>query len=520
MAFLNSYAVRGMSLDRSENLIAKIVFGILLAVSLSPLLFVAIPAMVDYPNHLARMYILASVGTPAANPFYQTAWALYPNLAMDLVIPQMARVTGVENATRLFLLLSEILLVSGTMAIEWAVKGRVQLSAAAALIFLYALPFTWGFLNFEFGLGVALWGVAIGILVFERSWSSRLAVNTIFVAVLFASHFFTLGVYGLTLGILEIWRAWEKKAPYGETARRLAVLAIPAVILVAAMKLTGGAVGGGENDWHFQFKALWPYIIMNGYSTVVSAVTTVLLIGFLYVAGKRGLLKIQPAGLCLAAGFFALYLAIPSQLLGTAFVDLRMIVAAALIVPAFCSLSLPNGRWKLAALACVIAVTLPNLAVVYKTWLSYRADYADMIRSFDKLKKGSRVLVGGSRVGDDPPLDDLTTYPISHGPTLAVHYADAFVTDLFTSAGKQPIRPRPAFERLDDGAAGPVPLFILTAIAAGKTSDALPVYLRSWPRDFEYLYLLGPHVDNPLPNLLEELDVSRRFVLYKIRRAP
>lgn len=520
MAFLNSYAVRGMSSDRSENLIAKIVFGILLVASLSPLLFVAIPAMVDYPNHLARMYILASAGTPAANPFYQTAWALYPNLAMDLVIPQIARLTGVENATRLFLLLSELVLVSGTLAIEWAVKGRIQLAAAAALIFLYALPFTWGFLNFEFGLGVALWGIAFGIMVFERSWISRLSVNTIFVAVLFASHFFALGVYGLTLGILELWRAREKKAPYRETAMRLVTLAVPALILLVVMKLTGGAIGGGENDWHFQFKALWPYIILNGYSTTVSAVTTVLLIGFLYVVGKRGMLKIQPAGICLAAGFFVLYLAIPSQLLGTAFVDLRMIVAGALIVPSFCSLSLPNRQWKRAALACVVAVTLPNLAVVYKVWLSYRADYADMIQSFDKLKKGSRVLVGGSRVGDDPPLDDLTTYPISHGPTLAVHYADAFVADLFTSAGKQPIRPRPAFERLDDGAAGPVPLFILTAIAAGKTSDAIPVYLRSWHRDFDYLYLLGPHVANPLPGLLEELDVSRRFVLYKIRRAP
>ena len=177
MAFLNSHAVRGMSLDRSENLIAKIVFAVLLVVSLSPLLFVAIPAMVDYPNHLARMYILASAGTPSANPFYQTAWAFYPNLAMDLVIPQMARVTGVENATRLFLLLSELLLVSGTMAIEWAVKGRIQLSAAAALMFLYALPFTWGFLNFEFGLAVALWLIASGILLFARSYPRRLARN-------------------------------------------------------------------------------------------------------------------------------------------------------------------------------------------------------------------------------------------------------------------------------------------------------------------------------------------------------
>jgi hypothetical protein len=32
--------------------------------------------------------------------------------------------------------------------------------------------------------------------------------------------------------------------------------------------------------------------------------------------------------------------------------------------------------------------------------------------------------------------------------------------------------------------------------------------------------VLGPHVANPLPNLLEELDSSARFVLYKIRRAP
>jgi hypothetical protein len=30
--------------------------------------------------------------------------------------------------------------------------------------------------------------------------------------------------------------------------------------------------------------------------------------------------------------------------------------------------------------------------------------------------------------------------------------------------------------------------------------------------------VLGPQVANPLPDLLEELDVSARFVLYKIRR--
>src|SRR3974390_1377667 len=224
MAFLNSYAVRGISSERSEELTAKIVFAVLLVVSLSPLLFVAIPAMVDYPNHLARMYLLADSAPPQANPFYKTAWALYPNLAMDLAIPQIGRVTGIENATRLFLLASELLVVSGCLAVEWAVKRRIQLSAAAALMFLYALPFTWGFLNFEFGLGVALWGVAFGIGALERSWVIRLCVNAFFVVLLFASHFFALGVYGATLGLLELWRAWDRKVPFRDVALRLMTL--------------------------------------------------------------------------------------------------------------------------------------------------------------------------------------------------------------------------------------------------------------------------------------------------------
>jgi hypothetical protein len=39
------------------------------------------------------MYILSENGGNA-NPYYEVAWALYPNLATDLLVPQMARLTG------------------------------------------------------------------------------------------------------------------------------------------------------------------------------------------------------------------------------------------------------------------------------------------------------------------------------------------------------------------------------------------------------------------------------------------
>ena len=232
-------------------------------------------------------------------------------------------------------------------------------------------------------------------------------------------------------------------------------------------------------------------------------------------------LKLAPAGIWLAGGFALLYLAIPSMLLGTSFVDLRVIPAAALILPAFCSLSLPGRRWTIAALATVVrGITLANLAVVLTVWLSYRADYAAIIESFHKIDPGSLVLVGSSGDGEDPPFNDLTRYPMTYAPTLAVHYANAFVPNLFTEVGKQPVQPRAAVRRLALPYGGPMPIRVLAAIAAGQTSSDVPPFIRSWYRDYNYLYVLGPRVQNPLPDLLEELDASTRFVLYRIRRTP
>jgi hypothetical protein len=504
----------------SDRSMAIVVFALLATVSLLPVLLTPIPAMVDYPNHLARMYILSQNGTPDANPYYEVAWALYPNLAMDLLIPQMARLIGVENATRLFLLLSQLLIVGGALVLERVVKGRVHLAGFSALMFLYCLPFTWGFVNFEFGLGVALWGIAACLMLSERAWTLRLAVNAVFVMTLFTAHFFSLGVYGATLGFHELWRAYDRKVSYREAALRLAMLAIPAVAVFGVVQLTAVSIGSEGTTWSFEFKPVWLFRIMNGYNLTVSAASALALMASLFFAAKRGVLKLEPAGIWLATGFAFLYLVIPSTLLGTSFADLRMIPAAAFILPAFCSLSLPSRRWTMAALAAVSGITLANLTVVFVVWLSYRADYAAIIESFQRIDRGSLVLVGSSGKGEDPPFNDLTRYPMAYAPTLAVHYANAFVPNVFTALGKQPVQPRAAVQRLAIPYGSPMPIGVLAAIAASQEQSDIPSFIRTWYRDYDYLYVLGPRVANPLPNLLEELDSSARFVLYKIRHAP
>src|SRR5258708_35518928 len=124
----------------------------------------------------------------------------------------MGGVVRVENGTGVFLLLSQLLVVGGALVLERVVKGRVHIAGFAALMFLYCLPFTWGFVNFEFGLGLSLFGIAAMLGVQEREWPLRLAVNALFVAALFMAHFFALGIYGATLGIIELWRAKDSSA--------------------------------------------------------------------------------------------------------------------------------------------------------------------------------------------------------------------------------------------------------------------------------------------------------------------
>jgi hypothetical protein len=517
MALTDRTAVTTWTRFGSDRSKATVVFALLAAASLLPVLITPIPAMVDYLNHLARMYLLSRNGAPDANPYYVAAWAFYPNLAMDLIVPRMSRLTSVETATRLFLLLSQLLIVGGALMLERVVKGRIHLSGFAALMFLYCLPFTWGFLNFEFGLGVALWGIAAYLSVVERPWRARFVVNAIFVTGLFAAHFFALGVYGATLGLYELWRAGARNVSYRDLTLRLVLLAAPSAALLALMQLTAGSIGSEGNVWNLAFKPVWPLRIMNGYNLTVSAASALVLLASLYVTTKRGFLKLQGAGVWLALGFSLLYLAIPSKLFGTSFADLRLIPAAAFILPAFASLALPSRRWTATALAIVAGITLANLATVYLTWLSYRADYAAIIASFNKIDRGSLVLVATSGDGEDPPFNDLTQYPMVYGPTLAVHYANAFVPNVYTEVGKQPLQPRPAVERLAVPYGATVPIRMLTVSTREQTAQPPPTFIRTWTRDYDYLYVLGPHVANPLPDLLEESDRSARFVLYKIR---
>ena len=103
-----------------------------------PLIYTLVPPLQDYPNHLARMFALASLpGNETLGRFYQVEWAAIPNLIMDLVVPPLVPVFGVYLAGRIFIGATLLLMLLGPMALQRAVYGRWSAWPFVGGIFVY-----------------------------------------------------------------------------------------------------------------------------------------------------------------------------------------------------------------------------------------------------------------------------------------------------------------------------------------------------------------------------------------------
>jgi hypothetical protein len=178
---------------------------VLVPLTLSPLLCASVPPLVDYPNHLARMWILAQNGAvPELAQNYVVAWRLLPNLAMDLVVPALAQSMPLEIAGRLFIALTMLSLVAGTIVLHRALHGRLSLWPLSALLFLYNAALFWGFLNCLFGIGMFL--LAFSGWVASRHWrpAPRILLFAAVASLLLILHLFAFCLYALAVGSYEL----------------------------------------------------------------------------------------------------------------------------------------------------------------------------------------------------------------------------------------------------------------------------------------------------------------------------
>ena len=197
--------------------------------ALVPLLVVTVPPLHDYPFHLARAEVIAALFGQVAHgtPYRLGSFAL-PNEAMDVVTLALTAVMSPLQAGRVFLGLVQLLLLSGTVALHYALHRRLSPWPLLAGFFLYNWIFLYGFTNYLFGVGAMLWAVAAWVAMADASWTRRLAVGVVAAVVLLFCHLVAFGLFAVVVGGLALHDALGSRR--GAFAARLLLPALPVLI--------------------------------------------------------------------------------------------------------------------------------------------------------------------------------------------------------------------------------------------------------------------------------------------------
>jgi hypothetical protein len=428
----------------------------------------------DYPNHLARMHILAS-DSGELRRFYAVDWRIVPNLAMDLIVPPLSTILPLEAAGRVFIMLTMLSLVGGVAFLHRVLFLRWSPWPLLSFALLYNRFMLWGFLNFLFGTGLAI--AALGWWIGWRERAPRLciAVACVLSLAVFLSHLAAFGCYAIALGAFELdqMRRRPRAIP-----TRLATAALP-FVMPAILFLTGPSGAGGAIVFSRALRKFdLPYSLFNNYTPPLDAATMVLFVALFGIGLWRGWLRIAPAMQAPLMALIAAYLVMPNQIYTASSVDHRLPLVIALMAIGGSNLE-PVLRWSREVTGLAVATYLARLIVISVQWQGFDRVYEVDRAALDQLPTGARIAVAspddGLRIRAGEP-------PMVHFPCWAIIDRDAFVPILFAYPTQQPIGFKPSYT--DQPSVSALWSDLVTADASRPLPSSLDAY--------DYVVLAAP----------------------------
>ena len=420
-------------------------FVLLFALASLPVLLTANLPLLDYPNHLARMYLLDTLPSSLSlQRYYAIDWQPLPNLAMDLIVPPLSRLMPLELAGKLFVLTTLLLLAAGPALLHRALFGSWSNVPLLAFLLLYGRILLFGFVNYLFGLGLAFVLFAAWIVLRSRPLVVRFPLSTCFALVLYFAHLEALGVYALLVGSYEIAAAWHSHEAVHKRLVRLVTEGLPFLVPLMTLLLSTYGLSTAVDFTPLGRKFDLLFGVFDAGDRVFDIVCFVVAMCALGAALWRRWLSLAPAMKLPLIALCVCYLAMPTHILSAFGADHRLPLAIALALAA--SLRWTGTRQQEARFMLGAGVLfVVRLGVIIASWHASDRIYARMLPVLYKIPSGSRVALAYPRAELD-----ATVEPLVHLPTLAIVRRHGFVPTLFGSPNQQPIRIILAFQRLAD----------------------------------------------------------------------
>jgi hypothetical protein len=502
-----------------------LVAATLLLVLVAPFALVDVPPVLDYPNHLARYFVLAHPDDPVLSQMYAPNWRILPNLGLDLIGAALLRITEVHVGGRIVLALSLVAPVVGAIVYHRAVFGRASLWPLASGLVAYNGIFFLGFMNFLLAIGIALCAAGGWIALGRRNMTrTQIVFGGLAAALTFICHIFGVAFFALLIGSFEADGLWRRRRsaglvlPGGLVAARIAVALSPALPLYCLCPLNAATAPMGPWLWDEKiWRLLTPFMISDSGLTVLTAVVFLSALMLL-----RHQLRCVPGLPLVLAVLVIVYVAVPETMSTGTLIDLRFPTMACLLLFAGLEPNLTGGQARL-VLAVLGALIVVRSTYVGATWINHRKDLAEVRAAIADVAPGTRVLAARSYpdevVYHTPAPERLVPrlYPTdSHLPALLLIERRAFWPLLFAHPAQQPIKVLPPYDKLSISVGLPVNWLWLGATSYSALQLAVAPYLPNWRSNFDAVLLIDPPAPLPPVAGLSSLYHGDYAQLYRI----
>jgi len=501
---------------------------------LFPLLLTDVPPLLDYPNHLARIFVLKNApDDPFLSLMYAPHWSVIPNLAVDVLGFLLLHVVSIHVAGRIVVGIAVLMPVLGLIYYARTTSGVRSYWPFGAALLGYNSLLLLGFLSFQISIGLAFVTAAIWHSGREdHLWRTALIVAVLSVAVFFC-HIMGLVFLAILLFASEAADSRKWQYPRHRSVRLAAfafVFATPVFLYFLSDLAADSNSAAWTSTWSEKLLSLFqPFL---NYDWRLDITTAVVVVGALYVGLviRMGTLS-RPAGIAFLFAML-LFAVAPNTFKGATYFESRFLLFAMFLLFACYVPKRVPTLFTTATHSAIALLFLARMALLGFAWHGHADDISQLRETISTVAPGTRVLVVS--VGSDVLPADWATRrwragvvvgfrrTDSHLPGLLVIERRAFWPLLFAVPSQHPVRVLSPY-RLIPIDFGELPDYSLLAedhLSANELR-AFPYFLQ-WSTSFDDVLVLNarglPDLESFLPNKLQLIHATDMAALFRIRK--
>ncbi len=483
----------------------------------------------DLPNHVARVFILATLeNSEHLQKYYEVAWDGVANLATEAVLLTFSIFFDWNLSEKLLVVVTLLAIPAGVLILNKSLFGAVQPQALLIFVFTYNYTFIFGFISYLIGVGLFL--LLFASWLRSATWQPLIRIGTfnLLATGLMFSHLYGLGLYGLTVMAYEtglVISGWRKnrRLSISSWMRAASQFVLPLALFLALSSTVEQAAVTSWSDladkWHYYQKIFLVIEDLIPNHTTDSGNKTnmllsIVLLSMIAIGLMTQRLKLELRMLFPILAVTGAFLFMPKIVFSSWAADDRMPIAVIALLLA--SIRVEAGRIAKVAIATVaVAILSQQILTITSQWSRYDTYYDEYFTALQQLPQGTRL---SAAIGYTGSILAVRTPPILHIGNRVITEKQGFFTTIFANPGQQTIRLREPYDSVQLN----YNIIVFHAqyghLEEKYLTEVRPPFGNENLNHYDYFLWVRPHLF-PIdpPSTLEPVFRGSDFILYKIQ---